>query len=171
MAKRIFDFILSFCGLIISLPLFILIIFFVWLEDGRPVFYIQERVGKDAKIFKLLKFRTLNENNEIPVFMRLLRQTALDELPQLINILKGQMSFVGPRPLIPNELSSTEKALARLKIKPGLTGMAQVFTSKNATLEEKLDYDLLYGKTQSLWLDFQLILKSFANTVAGKWDI
>lgn len=136
------------------------------------MFYIQDRIGLNGKLFKLIKFRTINsKNGKVSRFTRLLRKTALDELPQLINILKGEMSFVGPRPLIPLEVNNTKnRADARLMIRPGLTGLAQIMVSKDAPVLEKLKYDLWYIKNQELMLDVALILRSFWISLSRRWE-
>jgi lipopolysaccharide/colanic/teichoic acid biosynthesis glycosyltransferase len=101
---------------------------------------------------------------------KLLRTTALDELPQLINIIKGQMSFVGPRPLIPEEIPQDEIISFRLKVRPGLTGIAQILVSKEAPIFKKAEYDLWYIKNQSIGLDISLIFKSFWYSITRRWD-
>lgn len=167
----------------------------IWLEDRGPVFYFQERVGKDGRIFKGMKFRSMipkAEDGLGPVqaarddprgtrIGRVMRKTAMDELPQLINILKGQMSFVGPRALRPAEKESddTSKIFSvfeipgfekRSSVHPGLTGAAQVFASRNLTREDKFKYDLWYIDNMSFWLDISLIAKSVLITFNSKWD-
>ena len=168
--KRPFDFCLSLTGLVLSLPLWGLICFLIWLEDKRPIFYIQERVGLNGRTFKVIKFRTMGYEKDNSRLPKLLRSTALDELPQLVNILKGEMSFVGPRPLIPGELASQSEAQYRSAVRPGLTGVAQVLTSKNASILEKTKYDLWYIDKQNILLDISLILRSFWVSLSKKWD-
>ena len=194
--KRVFDFFLSLSGLLISLPLWFIFALAIWLEDRGPVFYFQERVGKGGRIFKGIKFRSMipeAEKNVGPVQAktddpritksgRILRATAMDELPQLVNIAKGDMSFVGPRALRPKERELTARGEAtdifripgfekRSSIRPGLTGFAQVFASRNLPRDEKFRYDLWYLENMSFWLDIKLILKSFLITFRAKWDI
>lgn len=171
MAKRIFDLILSYIGLFFLFPLWIIFAFAIWLEDGLPVFYIQHRVGKRSRYFQTIKFRTMHYKKQSSSLARFLRNTALDESPQLINILKGEMSFVGPRPLIPQEVSLGDNLDLRFSISPGLTGAAQVVAAKNAPVTQKLKYDLWYIENQSLWLDILLILKSFWMSFNKRWDI
>lgn len=170
MAKRIFDLFLSCVGLFFLFPLWIIFSFAIWLEDGLPVFYIQERVGKNASIFGAIKFRTMYSKKKDSAIAKFLRTTALDESPQLINIIKGQMSFVGPRPLIPQEVNLGENLNLRSSITPGLTGIAQVATSKDAPITEKVKYDLWYKDNQSISLDMRLILKSFWVSLNRNWD-
>ncbi len=193
--KRSFDFTLSLAGLIVSSPLWILFAFLIWLEDRGPIFYKQERVGKDNRIFKVLKFRSMIKDAEKDVgpvqarendprvtkVGRILRATAMDELPQLINILKGDISFVGPRTLRPKE-SETQDDQDKMEIEkipgykerhsitPGLTGLAQIYLPADALRRKKFRYDFLYIKKQNFWLDIKLILLSFWITFKGKWE-
>jgi lipopolysaccharide/colanic/teichoic acid biosynthesis glycosyltransferase len=192
--KRGADFILSSIGLLIFAPVFLLIILAVLMEDGRPVFFMQERVGKSARRIKLIKFRTMKYNGLQPhLFIdmldsdprttkagRILRATAMDELPQLINIIKGDMSFVGPKPL-PYRIEDEEKTKyqyldqvpgygERIKMLPGLTGIAQIFAPKTASREEKFRFDNMYLQKQSLFYDIKLILISFFITLNAKWE-
>lgn len=170
--KRIFDFTVALIGIFVSLPLWIIFGSIIWLKDKGAIFYIQDRVGLNGKIFKMIKFRTMNNSNEKNSnFTKFLRTTALDELPQLINILKGEMSFVGPRPLVPEEVSQDREISSRFIVRPGLTGMAQILVPKDASLLEKSNYDLWYIKNQSFRLDATLILKSFWISLSRKWDI
>lgn len=192
--KRPFDFSLALVGFFASLPVWLLISYAIWLQDYGPVFFTQERVGFCGKIFMGYKFRSMmpdaerktgpvqaRENDErITRVGNVLRRTALDELPQLLNILKGDMSFVGPRPLRPAEIevgkSSSESlgdiqlAALRASIMPGLTGVAQVFASRCITREEKFKYDLWYKDHQSFFLDVKLIILSFWISMRRKWD-
>ncbi len=193
--KRLFDMGLSCLGLIISIPLWIIIPLAIKAEDGGPVFYFQERVGKGGRVFRLLKFRSMIVDAEketgavqatpddprVLRVGRLLRATAMDELPQLVNILKGDMSFVGPRALRPREqeVLGNPDVLAidqipgydrRLTVTPGLTGLAQVYLPADAPRRKKFRYDLLYIRRQFFWLDLKLILLSFLITFKGKWE-
>ncbi|HEY4716751.1 MAG TPA: sugar transferase [bacterium] len=194
--KRPFDFAFSMIGLIISSPLWFIISIAILFEDGFPLFYPQERIGKDGRIFKAMKFRSMikdAEKNTGPlqaaendprttIVGRILRSTAMDELPQLVNILKGDMSFVGPRALRPSEIEVEEKTgesvpmenipgyYKRLKVLPGLTGIAQVYAPRDVPRRHKFKYDLLYIKKQSFLLDLKLIFLSFWITFRGKWE-
>lgn len=195
MLKRLFDIFLSSIGIIGSLPLWILFGLAIILEDGLPVFYLQERVGKEGKIFKGIKFRSMIKDAEkdtgpvqavendprVTKVGRILRATAMDELPQLVNILKGDMSFVGPRALRPKEKevrgNPDEKEIEkipgyqeRLAVRPGLTGLAQVYLPGEALRSEKFKYDLEYIKNQSFLFDLKLIFLSFWITFRGKWE-
>lgn len=193
--KRLFDIFLSSIGLIGSFPLWLLFSLAIRLEDRGPVFYKQERVGKNGKIFKAIKFRSMipdAERNMGPVQAvendpritkvgKILRATAMDELPQLWNIFKGDMSFVGPRALRPKEkevhgnpdrtkIEDIPSYKERLAVRPGLTGMAQVYLSSDALRSKKFTYDLFYIKNQSFLLDLKLIFLSFWITFRGKWE-
>jgi lipopolysaccharide/colanic/teichoic acid biosynthesis glycosyltransferase len=156
------------------------------LEDGGPVFYGQTRMGKNGKTFRLLKFRTMVPNADkigprwnvtgdkrVTRIGRVLRRTALDELPGLIAIWRGDMSFVGPRALDAIEHQMLEAQFPgfgqRLQVAPGLTGLAQVYNLTDAP-DTKLQYDLEYIRTMSVWLDCKLILLSVKNTLTAKWD-
>jgi lipopolysaccharide/colanic/teichoic acid biosynthesis glycosyltransferase len=189
MLKRGFDILLSAGGLIVSLPLWGIISLAVKLNDGGPVFYRQKRVGKDGQVFTGLKFRSMvpdsdrnwgvvpaaeNDPRVTPVG-RILRATAMDELPQLWNILRGDMSFVGPRPewveLVKRFRAEIPSFDLRHKVRPGLTGLAQVYGHSEISRRNKLRYDLLYARRQSLWLDIRLVLLSFAVTFTGRWEL
>ncbi len=185
--KRSLDFILAALAIFISAPLWLVFSIAIKLEDGGPVFYRQKRVGKNGKSFTVFKFRTLVQNADQVVrpwmspdqkwvtrIGRLLRRTALDELPQVLNILKGDMSFVGPRAMPVDEFESFRaKVLGleqRLYVRPGLTGIAQVYGKATRDARAKLGYDLIYIQNQSLWLDLKLIMLSFWITFRGKWE-
>jgi lipopolysaccharide/colanic/teichoic acid biosynthesis glycosyltransferase len=193
--KRPFDLALSSVGLILSAPLWALISLAVWLQDRGPVFYFQERVGRGGRTFKAFKFRSMVRDAEkdagpvqatendprVTKVGRLLRATAMDELPQLLNILKGDMSFVGPRALRPNELETHGNPMAksieavpgcseRHTVRPGLTGLAQVFLPGDTPRRKKFRYDLLYIRKMSFWTDLEIIFLSFWITLRGKWE-
>ena len=174
--KRAMDVIGSLIGIVITSPFFLLIAVCIKLTDGGPVFYKQKRLTKDGQIFDIYKFRTMIQNAEketgarlasehdpriLPVG-RLLRRTRLDELPQIFNILKGEMSIVGPRPERPELAAEIEKEIPefsyRLKVKAGLTGYAQVYGKYNTTSYDKLKLDLTYIRSYSMLLDLKLIL-------------
>ena len=195
MLKRLFDFTLSLSGLIISMPLCILISLAIFLKDGFPIFYLQERIGKNGKIFQTVKFRSMVKNAEketgpiqakendsrVTKIGLLLRHTAMDEIPQLINILKGDMSFVGPRALRPQEKEVEDGSVKsvfdypdfneRAKVRPGLTGTAQVLAPRNIGRGHKFKYDLWYIRNQNFLLDIYIIILSFLITFEGKWEI
>lgn len=193
--KRLFDITLSFTGLILSAPLWPLVAAAIKFEDGGPVFYGQERVGRGGVIFKSWKFRSMTadpkrrdemqqatkNDKRVTCVGRLLRATAMDELPQLWNIFAGDMSFVGPRPLMPMEFEvhGSGQALAlqeipgyraRHRVTPGLTGLAQIFAPRDLPRRQKFRLDLLYIKKQSFLTDIRFIALSFWITFRGKWE-
>lgn len=190
LTKRAFDLTLSSFGFLFFLPVWMLISVAIYLEDGRPILFIQKRVGKGGKKFTAYKFRTIykrfddqvargvavhSDDRMVMGVGRILRKTAMNELPQLLNILKGDMSFVGPRPEPPEFIAAYEKEVPNLgqiryQIRPGLTGIAQVFGPHNMNPRNKLRYDLLYMRKRSFWLDIKLIGMSVWNTVRAKWD-
>ena len=192
--KRVFDAALASVGLALSAPLWVVLATAIKLEDGGPVFFTQERVGKDGRIFRALKFRSMRQDAEaatgplqarhgdtrITRAGRVMRATAMDELPQLWNILRGDMSFVGPRALRPGEieiegnepvaLEAVPGYLQRIAVRPGLTGIAQVYAARDVPRRHKFRYDALYIRRQSLWLDVRLILLSFWISFRGTWE-
>jgi lipopolysaccharide/colanic/teichoic acid biosynthesis glycosyltransferase len=189
--KRPFDLAVIVLAHLLLLPVWILlwglIPLLIWLEDRGPVFYPQKRVGKEGRVFTILKFRTLVQNADKMVqawtvpdqryvtrIGRILRSTALDELPQVLNILTGDMSFVGPRAMPLNEFQEFQDKIPgleqRLAVRPGLTGMAQVYGEGVRDAREKLRYDLDYVQRMSLLLDVKLMLLSVRNTVLARWD-
>ena len=192
--KRPFDAALSFFGLFVSSPLWAVIAALIKIEDGGPVFYKQDRVGKDGRIFQALKFRSMRTDAErdgpqqaveddprVTRVGRILRATAMDELPQLFNIFKGDMSFVGPRALRPNEkevrgdpdrrdIQDIPGYWERHAVRPGLTGLTQVFLPGDTPRRAKFRYDLLYLRKRSFGFDLRLIFLSFWITFRGKWE-
>ena len=168
------------------LALWLVIPVLIVLDTGRPVFYRQRRIGRDGQLFNALKFRTMVKDADkigpawtdaddprLTRVGRVLRGTALDELPQLINILKGDMCFVGPRALAEDEYRALSQEIegfnARLRLRPGLTGVAQVYGNRDDA-REKLRYDLAYAASLSPWLDAKLIFLSIWITVRGTWE-
>ena len=172
MIKRIVDFVISLIALIILSPIFLLVAFKVRKNLGSPIFFFQERPGKDGKLFKMMKFRSMKDafdkqGNPLPDDQRItpfghkLRATTFDEMPQLINVLKGDMSIVGPRPQMKDFLEHyTPEQMRRHEVKPGMTGLAQVSGRNNLSWEEKFDLDVEYVDTHSLLLDFKIMLKT-----------
>ncbi|ELC8354183.1 sugar transferase [Clostridium perfringens] len=170
--KRIFDFTMSLIAIIVFSPLIIIISLLVKLTSNGPVFFKQRRIGKDNEEFYILKFRTMKVDTpnvathllkDPSVFItpvgKFLRKTSLDELPQLINILKGEMSIVGPRPSLYNQydLKEMRTEVGVHKLVPGLTGWAQINGRDEIPLEEKVDLDKEYMNMQSLWMDIKII--------------
>lgn len=183
-------------GLALALPLGALIALAVKLGDGGPVFFSQQRVGKGGRPFSSYKFRSMipdadsklgpvqatEDDPRVTPVGRLLRKTAMDELPQLWNIFRGDMSFVGPRALATREveLAGDGRSIPieeipgfaeRHGVVPGLTGVAQIFAPRDVPRRQKFRYDRIYVKNQSFWLDIKLILISFWITFRGKWEV
>ncbi|MBC5995836.1 sugar transferase [Romboutsia ilealis] len=184
--KRLIDIIGSLCGLILLSPLFIIVSILIKIEDPKgSIFYSQQRNGKYGEVFRMYKFRSMVQNAEEmldelkkyneqsgPVFKikndprvtkigRFIRRTSIDELPQLLNVLKGEMSIVGPRPPIPSEVEEyTSYQLQRLLVKPGLTCYWQVGGRNKIEFDEWVELDIKYIKERNLWIDVKLILKT-----------
>lgn len=166
--KRVLDLFVSLLALIIlAIPMSIIAIL-IGLESGRPVFFKQERVGMDGVKFTLYKFRSMkNLNEESEVFHnedritsigRFIRKWRIDELPQLYNVLKGEMSIVGPRPTLPYQIERyNSRQRKRLTVKPGVTGWSQVHGDKAISWPERIEYDIWYVENWSLWLDLKII--------------
>ena len=175
--KRVFDFIISLCGLIVLSPLFVVLMILGRIKMKGNPFFTQERPGKDEKIFKLIKFRSMTEEkdengNYLPDDVRLteygkwLRRTSLDEIPELINILKGDMAIVGPRPLLVQYLPLyNEQQHHRHDVRPGLTGLAQVNGRNLLSWQDKFNYDLEYVNNITLIGDIKIILKTVKNVL------
>ena len=167
--KRFFDFVLSLIAIIILSPVYIIVAILVRVKLGSPVIFTQERPGKDEKIFKMYKFRTMtderDENGELlpdiqrlTKFGRFLRNSSLDELPELFNILKGDMSIVGPRPLLVKYLPLyNDFQKHRHDVRPGLTGLAQTNGRNETTWEKRFEYDVMYSKNVSFIGDLKII--------------
>jgi lipopolysaccharide/colanic/teichoic acid biosynthesis glycosyltransferase len=193
--KRPLDVVLSFIMMVLSLPVSIPIAFAIKLEDGGPVFYRQERWGRNGTRFRAYKFRTMvpdsdkrfgitqaaENDSRITRIGRLLRAMGLDELPQIINIFAGNMSFVGPRSLAKGEIVRDENGniidyedvpgfRERLAVRPGLTGLATIYIPKDTPPRQKFRHDLLYIQRQSFGLDLRLIILSFWISFRGKWE-
>ncbi|MDF2588411.1 MAG: sugar transferase [Anaerocolumna sp.] len=175
--KRKLDVILSLTALILLIPLFVILALLIRIKIGKGVIFKQKRVGKDEKVFTLYKFRTMNNKRDkkgkllpdeqrLSEFGKKLRSTSLDELPELINILKGDMSIVGPRPLFPHYLPYyTKEERLRHKIKPGLTGLAQINGRNTLGWAERFQYDIDYVKNITFLNDLKIIYKTFVVTI------
>ncbi len=175
--KRLLDFILSLIALVVLSPVFLIIALLVRIKLGSPVLFKQERPGLNEKIFTIYKFRTMtderDENGELlpnhlrlTKFGRALRSSSLDELPELFNILKGDMSFIGPRPLLIEYLPLyNEQQRRRHAVRPGLTGLAQVNGRNAITWEEKFNYDLEYVDNLSFLLDLKILVKTIVKVL------
>lgn len=170
MIKRFFDVISSLILILFLFPVFIVTWFIVRIKIGKPSIFKQKRPGLNGKVFFVYKFRTMTDERDgngellpdswrlIP-FGKLLRKLSLDELPQLWNVLKGDMSFVGPRPLLVEYLPLYDKRQARRhEVRPGITGWAQVNGRNAISWEQKFEYDVWYVENQSLWLDLKILL-------------
>ena len=180
--KRLVDILISFIALIILSPIFLLVTYKVRKNLGSPVLFYQERPGKDGKLFKMIKFRSMKDavdkdgkllpdDQRITSFGHKLRSTTLDEMPQLINVLKGDMSIVGPRPQMKDFLEHyTPEQMRRHEVKPGMTGLAQVSGRNNLSWDEKFELDIEYVETLSIMLDFQIMLKTI-KVMAAKEGI
>jgi lipopolysaccharide/colanic/teichoic acid biosynthesis glycosyltransferase len=193
--KRPLDIIISSIMLLLSAPVSFFIAIAIKLEDGGPVFYRQERWGRFGKKFMVLKFRTMipeadkkfglkqakENDHRITRAGRILRATGLDELPQILNILRGEMSFVGPRALAVGEIildkhggrveyETTPGFWNRLVARPGLTSLATIYIPKDSPVHRKFRYDLYYIRNLSLGLDLRLIALSFWISFRGKWE-
>ena len=182
--KRFFDIILSFTALIVLSPILIVVSILVYFNLGSPVFFVQERVGKDNKVFKMIKFRTMKDSKDkngnylsdeerLTPFGAKLRSLSIDELPELINILKGDMSLVGPRPERPFFVEKFREEIPRYMVKhqvrPGLTGWAQVNGYRGDTsIRKRIDYDLYYIENWTLGLDIKIILLTFVKGFVNK---
>ena len=179
--KRLFDFLISLIVLICLSPFFLVIM--VWLHfanKGAGVFFTQERPGLNSKIFKVIKFKSMTDEKDenghllpndkrITSAGRFIRKFSIDELPQLINVLKGDMALIGPRPLLKRylELYSPEQT-RRHEVRPGLTGWAQVHGRNNISWTEKFKLDVWYVDHCSLWVDIKVIFMTIKNVFAGK---
>ena len=173
LSKRIFDLVLTIPGFIVISPLLLVISLLILLIDGRPIFFVQDRPGLQGKLFKIYKFRTMtngldDEGNLLPDSHRItrlgkfLRSTSLDELPELYNVLRGEMSLVGPRPLLPQYLDRyTPEQARRHEILPGIAGWAQVNGRNALSWEDKFRLDVWYVDHWSLWLDIKILFKTF----------
>ncbi len=183
---------LALLGLVLSSPLWLVLGTAIYIEDRGPVFFGQERCGKRGNRFRAIKFRSMKliegdrkhpvvdyeADERVTKVGRFTRAMAMDELPALLNILRGDMSFVGPKPLpLRIEVASSYRTITevpgyetRSKVRPGLTGIAQIFAPKDIDHRSKFRYDNLYVKRMSFWLDLKLILLSFWVTFRGKWE-
>ena len=177
--KRLLDFIVALLGLIIISPLFLILSLLILIFLGRPIIFRQKRPGKNEKIFNLYKFRTMTnkkdkdgnllpDDKRLTKFGKFLRKTSLDELPELVNILKGEMSFIGPRPMLVRDMVFFDKkVMKRQTVTPGLTGLAQASGRNSLTWDDRFKYDLKYienitflGDLEIIFLTIKSVLKS-----------
>ena len=193
--KRLLDVTLSGIGLTLSSPLWLMFAAAIKLDDRGPVFHRQTRIGRGGQPFVVLKFRSMRvtgasadrltqareSDPRITRVGRVLRATAADELPQLVSIFVGDMSFVGPRALMPEEIETSSNGRAipmneipgydmRITVAPGLTGLAQVYAARDIPRRSKFRYDKLYVSRQGFWLDVRLIAVSFWISARGAWE-
>jgi lipopolysaccharide/colanic/teichoic acid biosynthesis glycosyltransferase len=180
--KRLFDFALSLSATIVLLPIFIFIYAAIRLSGKGPAIFRQERAGKNGRPFMFYKFRTMTDDVDpfgpspkskddprLTKVGKFLREYSLDELPQLFNVLKGDMSIVGPRPLYMSQMAEwNDRQKKRLLVKPGLTGLAQISGRAHLTREEKLELDVKYVESAGFWRDVKIILRTIAQVVTRK---
>lgn len=195
--KRIFDIVLSSIGIIILFPIFLIIGIIIKMDSKGPVFFAHERIGKNGKTIKIYKFRTMNKDAEamirnftkdqmkeyknnyklredprITKVGKILRKTSLDELPQILNILKGELSIVGPRPVVISELEKYGQNKDKfLSVKPGLTGYWQVNGRSSTTYEERIAMELYYVENRGIWLDIKIFFKTIISVFKSEGAI
>ena len=175
--KRVIDILGSLIGLILLSPVFIVTSILVYIKLGSPIFFIQKRVGKNNKVFKMIKFRTmrddknkfgeyLSDEERLTPFGKKLRSLSIDELPELINVLKGDMSLVGPRPLLVEYLELySDKQKRRHELRPGITGLAQVNGRNSISWSERFEMDVDYIDTYNLFLDIKILFMTVYKVI------
>lgn len=178
--KRILDVIIAFIGLIVLLPVFFLVGVSICIFDIDYPFFYQMRPGRNGELFKIIKFKTMNgeidkfgvllpSNERITKVGRIIRKYSLDEIPQLLNVLKGDMSLIGPRPLLPEYLALyNEIQNRRHEVRPGLTGWAQINGRNSLSWGQKFDFDIYYVDNLSFKLDMRILIKTINNTILAK---
>ncbi|MBQ7203732.1 MAG: sugar transferase [Eubacterium sp.] len=187
--KRFFDFLLSLLGIIIASPLMLIIAVAIKLDSKGPVLFKQERLGKDAKVFKILKFRSMcvgaetmgsgvysgSDDYRVTKVGKILRATSLDEIPQLFNILKGDMSFIGPRPPLtyhPWEVSEyTDEQLRMFEVRPGITGWAQTHGRKEVEWHERIRLNVWYVDNESFFLDIKILFMTVFKVIKNEDNV
>lgn len=175
--KPVFDFVAAFLGFLILSPLFLLVFIMLAAAQNGKVFFVQKRPGKNEKIFRIIKFKTMNDRRDakgnllpdadrLTAIGKMVRKTSLDELPQLLNVLKGDMSLVGPRPLLPDYLHLyNDFQRRRHEVKPGITGWAQVNGRNAISWQQKFEFDVTYVEKQSFCLDLKILFKTLVKVV------
>lgn len=189
--KRLIDIIMSVVAIVLLIPIYIIMIIVLYVIQGKPIFFIQKRMGLKGKEFKIYKFRTMKNNaeeliqnftkeekelyeknyklkndNRITSLGKILRKTSLDELPQFINILKGDMSLIGPRPIVIKELEKyKEKKEEFLSVRPGLIGYWQAYSKEDTTYEERIEMELYYIRNESFVFDIKIFFKSIITVI------
>jgi len=178
--KNILDFFLALISFILLSPIFLLVIFFLIIANKGKPFFFQERPGKNEKIFKVIKFKTMTDerdaqNNLLPDAERLtgignfVRKTSLDEIPQLLNVIKGDMSLIGPRPLLPEYLPLYDKEQRkRHNVKSGITGWAQVNGRNTISWQQKFEYDVWYVENINFWLDVKIVFLTIKKVLISE---
>lgn len=184
--KRILSFFMAFVSLIILSPLFLIIAFLIKIDSKGPVFFKQERLGKDGEVFKIYKFRTMVDNAinmgaglstskddpRITKVGKVLRETSIDELPQLLNVIKGEMSFIGPRPPVPYHpyeyKDYPKRYKKRFSVLPGITGLAQVKVRNSVSWDDRFEYDIEYIENLGLKNDIYIFLYSIVVIIRRK---
>ena len=175
--KRVFDFLLALIGMLLFAPVFMVVTIGLFIANQGKPFFFQLRPGKNGKIFKIIKFKTMNDKKDeagnllsdekrltkIGIFVR---KTSLDEIPQLINVLKGEMSLIGPRPLLPEYLPLYDAVQARRhNVKPGITGWAQVNGRNAISWKQKFEYDVWYVDHLSFWMDLKIFFLTLKKVI------
>ena len=178
--KRMFDMVVSSIGLAILSPLLLLVAAAILVDTGRPVLFLQERVGLHGRTFRIVKFRTMTRNAEqrtkgqwitagnpyVTPIGRFLRKTSLDELPELVNVLKGDMSLVGPRPTLPEQVATYDTfQRRRLEVRPGITGWAQVNGRNSISWTERIKLDVWYIDHWTPWLDVRILFMTIGQVL------
>ena len=184
--KRFFDIFLSIFGLVISLPITFAVSIIIKLTSNGPIIFKQDRIGKDGKVFKMYKFRSMYINSEhtgsgvysgkddprVTKIGRFIRKTSIDEIPQFLNVLKGDMSFIGPRPVLtyhPWTIDKyTKKQFKRFEVRPGITGWAQVNGRKTLDWSERIKYDVFYVENISLKFDIKIFFMTIKQVITSK---
>ena len=168
--KPIFDFLLAIIGILLFSPLFVILTIILYFANGGQPFFFQLRPGKGGKLFRIIKFKTMNDKRDaggnlfsdaerLTKIGKFIRKTSLDEIPQLLNVIKGEMSLVGPRPLLPLYLELyNDFQKRRNEVKPGITGWAQINGRNHISWEKKFEYDVWYVDHVSFWLDFKILI-------------
>lgn len=178
--KRLFDFTVSLIAILILIPVYAVVALVIYMKLGRPIFFNQVRPGYKGELFKIYKFRTMTNEmdsdgkllpdaDRIPASLEWIRRLSLDEIPQFVNILRGQMSFVGPRPLLVSYLNHyTKEQMTRHDVLPGLTGWAQIHGRNATTWQQRLEQDQWYAAHQTFRLDLYILFKTFKMVISSE---
>ena len=178
--KPIFDFLLAIIGILLFSPLFVILTIILYFANRGQPFFFQLRPGKGGKLFRIIKFKTMNDKRDaggnlfsdaerLTKIGKFIRKTSLDEIPQLLNVIKGEMSLVGPRPLLPLYLELyNDFQKRRNKVKPGITGWAQINGRNHISWEKKFEYDVWYVDHVSFWLDFKILITTILKVLKSE---